>query len=109
MNLNDMRNSAYNNMKGSGKPAEKNVSKPVFPHVSSKKQESQKNEPVSEKPVFEKSVSEKPLFKNVDREIGKILETQTTDYLKSGGLIKVPVAEKEKDGSDSVYRRVAKF
>ncbi|MCR4954028.1 MAG: flagellar motor switch protein FliG [Treponema sp.] len=32
-----------------------------------------------------------------------------TDFLKSGGLIKVPVEESKPDGSDSVYRRVAKF
>ena len=32
-----------------------------------------------------------------------------TDYLKSGGLIKVPAQEKLPDGKDSVYRRVAKF
>jgi len=32
-----------------------------------------------------------------------------TDYLKSGGLIKVPAQETLPDGKDSVYRRVAKF
>ena len=32
-----------------------------------------------------------------------------TDYLKSGGLIKVPVDDNSPDGKDSVYRRVAKF
>lgn len=32
-----------------------------------------------------------------------------TDYLKTGGLIKVPVEETQPDGKDSVYRRVAKF
>ena len=46
MNLNDMRNSAYQNMMGAGKPvqpsenkssAEKSVSKPVFPRVSTEK------------------------------------------------------------------------
>ena len=31
-----------------------------------------------------------------------------TDYLKSGGLLKVPVTE-SKDGKDSTYRKVAKF
>ena len=42
----------------------------------------------------------KPLFRDVNREVGKILENSTTDYLKSGGLIKVPVSQKEKDGSE---------
>lgn len=32
-----------------------------------------------------------------------------TDFLKSGGLIKVPEAPKDADGRESVYRRVAKF
>ena len=32
----------------------------------------------------------------------------TVDYLKNGGLVKVPV-EQTPDGKDSVYRRVAKF
>ena len=32
----------------------------------------------------------------------------TVDYLKTGGLVKVPV-EQTADGKDSVYRRVAKF
>lgn len=32
-----------------------------------------------------------------------------TDFLKTGGLIKVPVEEPQPDGKDSVYRRVAKF
>ena len=32
----------------------------------------------------------------------------TVDYLKTGGLLKVPV-EQSPDGKDSVYRRVAKF
>ncbi|MCI5606098.1 MAG: flagellar motor switch protein FliG [Treponema sp.] len=31
------------------------------------------------------------------------------DFLKTGGLVKVPVEKPEPDGSDSVYRRVAKF
>ncbi len=59
--------------------------------------------------------ADKKIFKEVDREVGKILENRTTqkdrttDYLTSGGLIKVPVSEPEPDGKDSVYRRVAKF
>ena len=33
----------------------------------------------------------------------------TTDYLKTGGLLKVPVEPQASDGKDSVYRKVAKF
>lgn len=119
MNLNDMRNNAYQSMKGNGlskatsdqnKEAPKNISKPVFPHVSSKKMPEKETFSENKSSSFvKKTEEEKPLFKDVNREVGKILETQTTDYLKSGGLIKVPVSKKEKDGSDSVYRRVAKF
>lgn len=32
-----------------------------------------------------------------------------TEQLKEGGLLKVPVKKSEKDGKDSVFRRVAKF
>lgn len=32
-----------------------------------------------------------------------------TEHLKDGGLLKVPVKKTEKDGKDSVFRRVAKF
>ena len=66
-----------------------------------------------------KKTAEKPVFEGVNKEIGKILENRSksgksfaqdsSEYLKSGGLLKVPVSPKEADGSDSVYRRVAKF
>ena len=32
-----------------------------------------------------------------------------TDYLKSGGLLKVPIEEPKEGGKDSAYRKVAKF
>lgn len=32
-----------------------------------------------------------------------------TEHLKDGGLLKVPIKKTEKDGKDSVFRRVAKF
>lgn len=32
-----------------------------------------------------------------------------TEYLKTGGLLKVPVSKPKEEGTDSVYRRVAKF
>ena len=86
----------------------------------------------------EKKSAEKPVFMGVNKKIGKIFQSQaesgaskndfsgysgnraqygteksfaadSSEYLKSGGLLKVPVAPKEADGSDSVYRRVAKF
>lgn len=113
--MNDMRANAYSNMAkgGDNKKSENQDAKPqvkafVPPRIT---------KVVSEQPVentlsSQKTSSgkiEKPLFKDVNKEVGKILETQTTDYLKSGGLIKVPVAPQEEGGKDSVYRRVAKF
>ncbi len=41
---------------------------------------------------------------NTNQELNK-----ATEYLKTGGLIKVPVEKKEDNGNDSIYRRVAKF
>ncbi len=53
---------------------------------------------------------------NSQNEEQKIIKTTSdqrldnaTDYLKTGGLIKVPIEEPAPDGKDSVYRRVAKF
>ncbi|MBR1638313.1 MAG: flagellar motor switch protein FliG [Treponema sp.] len=48
------------------------------------------------------------------REAASIAETKrrlndATDFLKSGGLIKVPESGQTEEGKDSVYRRVAKF
>ena len=106
MNKNDLRANAYINALKSGNSdtgkKEKSEVKPFIPpRVQSKSENKQKNE--------NQNQENKPLFRDVNKKVGKILETQATDYLKSGGLIKVPVADKQSDGKDSVYRRVAKF
>lgn len=68
----------------------------------------------SENPAFVKTSS--PVQNQNFTDAGKKSATpnsvrleNATDFLKSGGLIKVPVEESKPDGSDSVYRRVAKF
>lgn len=130
MNMNDMRASAYANGKEkssgekSGKPAfsESNV-KPFVPPRIAKIVSGENNE--SSKNGLKKNAAEKPVFSNVDKKIGEIFENRkpgnrsaenyssgtrdAAEYLKSGGLVKIPVSPKEAGGKDSVYRRVAKF
>jgi len=59
------------------------------------------------------SSNNKNIFENVNTEIGLILNKkksdEITDEFTRHGLIKVPVAPKESDGKESIYRRVAKF
>lgn len=100
MNIKEFRAAAYlkstedNNEESSSAP--KTVKKAVFPTFSSKQQ----TEEVPVQPVIteqKKNVSNSQQLENA------------TDYLKTGGLLKVPVEEPQPDGKDSVYRRVAKF
>ncbi|MBQ5472313.1 MAG: flagellar motor switch protein FliG [Treponema sp.] len=123
MNLNDMRANAYKNAGAKSEPQKPQKPQNVKAFVPPRIQKIEKTDSVEKVEKFEKiglntdqrpyqaqeQSQEKPLFKDVNKQVGKILETQTTDYLKSGGLIKVPVSQKESDGKDSVYRRVAKF
>ena len=81
MNLNDFRAKAY----GAGKNPEKKNST-VSSADDIKAKDKTENKPSSSQEL-ENSVS----------------------FLKTGGLLKVPVEEAAPDGSDSVYRRVAKF
>lgn len=114
MNINEMRAAAYAKNAGNGA---KNTEKSEINKKSEKFENSKPNVKPFVPPRVNKIVSDpeeikkndQPLFKNVNEEVGKILDKQATDYLKSGGLVKVPVSPKEPDGSDSVYRRVAKF
>ncbi len=115
MNLNDLRANAYgaqkNNYKKTENTEKKENIKPFVPPRITKlvSKESEEQSDKSDKIINNEKKQEKPLFKDVNNEIGKILAKDTTDYLKSEGLVKVPVSESGKDGKDSVYRRVAKF
>lgn len=58
--------------------------------------------------------SRKPLFSKVNRQVEEILTPSTSPDSSSRdiarhGLVKVPVAPREPDGRENVYRRVAKF
>lgn len=114
MNINEMRAAAYAKNAGNGakntEQSEQNQKKQNFENSKPNVKPfvpPRVNKIVSDPEEIKKN--DKPLFKNVNEEVGKILDKQATDYLKSGGLVKVPVSPKEPDGSDSVYRRVAKF
>ena len=84
MNLNDFRAKAY----GAGSKSENktNASAPASSSDAIKAKDKTENKPSSSQEL-ENSVS----------------------FLKTGGLLKVPVEQTAPDGSDSVYRRVAKF
>jgi len=70
----------------------------------SSEKKTDKNEEVNnveiKKPIFEKLSDTGPASQRLDNSV---------EYLKTGGLLKVPVDEPEESGKDSVYRRVAKF
>lgn len=105
--MNDFRANAYSRAKGDdNKKSEDKVKAFVPPRIT--KVVSQEDARQGS-PKTEKKQPEKPVFSDVNRQVGKILETKATEYLKTGGLVKVPVAPQEEGGKDSVYRRVAKF
>lgn len=94
MNVKDFRVKAYTrNAEGVPLPVEE---------TSSEK----KSENTFQKTVFTKDIKAEDLTQK-KKSPSQALDN-TVDYLKTGGLLKVPV-EQTPDGKDSVYRRVAKF
>ena len=94
MNVKDFRAKAYTrNAEGVPLPVEE---------TSSEK----KSENTFQKTVFTKDIKAEDLTQK-KKSPSQALDN-TVDYLKTGGLLKVPV-EQTPDGKDSVYRRVAKF
>ncbi len=94
MNVKDFRAKAYTrNAEGVPVPVEE---------TSSEK----KSENTFQKTVFTKDIKAEDLTQK-KKSPSQALDN-TVDYLKTGGLLKVPV-EQTPDGKDSVYRRVAKF
>ena len=93
MNLNDLRANAYGASKSQVPDNAQNINK------NEQTQNIQNGQSVS---TFQKVP--KVLAESENQQLN-----DATHYLKSGGLIKVPVKTGEPDGSDSVYRRVAKF
>ena len=94
MNVKDFRAKAYTrNAEGVPLPVEE---------TSSEK----KSENTFQNTVFTKDIKAEDLTQK-KKSPSQALDN-TVDYLKTGGLLKVPV-EQTPDGKDSVYRRVAKF
>lgn len=105
--MNDFRANAYSRAKGDdNKKSEDKVKAFIPPRITKvvSQEDAQQGSPKTEK-----KQPEKPVFSDVNKQVGKIFETKATEYLKTGGLVKVPVAPQEEGGKDSVYRRVAKF
>ena len=97
MNVKDFRAKAYT------KNAE-GVPVPVEDTASEKKTENTVQN--FQKTVFTKDIKAEDLTQKTPSPSQAL--NNTVDYLKTGGLLKVPV-EQTPDGKDSVYRRVAKF
>lgn len=93
------------------KESGKAFTKAVFPTFQTVEQAKLQTKTQDERP-FQSSLPKKNPNSNA-KENEKQSQSQrlenATDYLKTGGLLKVPVEKPEADGKDSVYRRVAKF
>lgn len=75
-----------------------------------KNNETPAEEKVIKKAVFPTLNTEKPETEAVQKPVSTNQQLDNaTDYLKTGGLLKVPVEQPSPEGKDSVYRRVAKF
>ena len=111
MNVKEFQAAAYlksSDLNKEKSKEEKTVKKAVFPSFSSKAEAESKKvsaEQVTKPPV---SSVEQPAKPSAEKSYNRQLEN-ATDYLKNGGLLKVPVEQPSVDGKDSVYRRVAKF
>lgn len=81
---------------------------------SSQSAAAKKTEPAQKASILQKNVQSPADNKNPQKmhkaqPENQISASAVPDYIKAGGLLKVPVAPPEKDGKESVYRRVAKF
>ena len=117
MNLNNFRTNAYKNIQNSESTEDKQVFTPVFEKVTSQDanqnhEYQSKNNSSGEKPhktmneIFDKRFFPQLNDKNFQ---GNESARVAAKALTSGGLIKVPELPHEKDGKESIYRRVAKF
>lgn len=117
MTLNDMRARAYTQSNNSPENVSENKkeTEPVFQKVVFPKLTKENNVQTQVQQKIEKNVIQKPENKieikkeTQNKKYSEKRLDEVTDYLKTGGLIKVPVDKNTSDGKDSVYRRVAKF
>ena len=97
MNVKDFRAKAYTrNSEGKPVPVENKPAEDTTPDKASALTKTVFKEDIKTENLTQKTPSPSQALNN------------TVDYLKTGGLLKVPV-EQTPDGKDSVYRRVAKF
>ncbi len=115
MNLKDFQASAYlkkMNNSNSSNDSEKEVpkAKEVKPFVPRTLSSSSSQTFVKSTVEKEKTSPSESFSPRVEKKLSTDQQLENaTNYLKDGGLLKVPVEAKEPDGRDSVYRRVAKF
>ena len=137
MNLSSFAINAYKNAGGTdSSDTQKNVAKPVFEKITTQKNENPKGfekltsqESVNQKSVLNSQktstyqnenyshhktmneIFDKRFFPGLSDENFQGNESAriAAKALTSGGLIKVPELPREKDGKESIYRRVAKF
>lgn len=91
--------------------SEAQVWKPaVFNDLSNEKKNFERKESVSENKEIRFEVPSKTVKLQPTATLSTSQQLDNAaDYLKNGGLLKVPVKEKLPDGKESVFRRVAKF
>lgn len=115
MDVNDYRAAAY--IKNAAPDKKDSEKKTVSEGWASGLKHLTRDDAVEKQSVPEQSVTLSNLQRRTDekkREAAAIAETKrrldnATDFLKNGGLIKVPDSSVPEEGRDSVYRRVAKF
>ena len=119
MTKNDLVSQAYNQLNKKKESPE--IKKPVFQKISLEKTQpaasNQKNQSSASnqksQPAASSQKTQAPANLKSDLSKSRLSSSQQLDnsvnYLKTGGLLKVPVEKSEEEGKDSVYRRVAKF
>ena len=129
MNLSNFGINAYKNNANTDsddKKAEKQVFTPIFEKITTDKNKSQSNQNLSSG-NFTRDSSQNPEPEKPHKTMNEIFDKRFFPHLNekdfqgnesariaakaltSGGLIKVPEQPREKDGKESIYRRVAKF
>jgi len=138
MNMNDLRAMAYGKNNGSVKNQDEKKVQPFVPKTFIKTSETASQDVVKNTSQANANIKPFIPVK-LDNDFSKVSESKTnsiikqaassfnskdnnsktvnqsqmldkaTDYLKNGGLLKVAVEKSNSDGTDSVYRRVAKF
>jgi len=103
MNLNDYRKNAYQNASSDHTDDSRHIQKPVFEHINRQVEDifaAKRTATTAQKKVSPRQPDRTPTDSDVKA---------AAEALTSGGLLKVPESQKETNGQESIYRRVAKF